>query len=183
MHIKAGLYGSIRTVRQSKNLCLVRLAGILIHETANAFKIITAQNKVKVVTSLFFLLLSAHPIHPALPKQNLIFAFAVLLYSTLSPDFSPPGPEQRAYTPDPFFESIPLRLLRVLFQTHRASSSSYMEVSSASARRILWGGSSSIRSRFSCSRCGRLRDDGDCFYRHFLTAGVAGITHTDHWYI
>jgi ribonuclease P protein subunit POP4 len=35
------------TVRQSKNPCLVGLSGIVVHETENAFKIITPQDQFK----------------------------------------------------------------------------------------------------------------------------------------
>jgi hypothetical protein len=34
-------------VRQSKNPCLVGLSGIVIHETENAFKVVTPKNAVK----------------------------------------------------------------------------------------------------------------------------------------
>ncbi|RPD66044.1 RNase P/MRP, p29 subunit [Lentinus tigrinus ALCF2SS1-7] len=62
--IKADFHGSIVTVRQSKNPCLVGLSGIVIHETENAFKVITQKNQLKM-----------------LPKQNSIFVFAVPLYA------------------------------------------------------------------------------------------------------
>ncbi|KAF8153310.1 RNase P/MRP p29 subunit [Crassisporium funariophilum] len=66
--LKADFHGSIMTVRQSKNPCIVGLSGIVIHETENAFRVVTKNDKLKVI-----------------PKQNSIFAFAVPLYSTLPP--------------------------------------------------------------------------------------------------
>jgi len=66
--LKADFHGSIMTVRQSKNPCLLGLSGIVIHETENVFKIVTKYDKLKVI-----------------PKRNSIFAFAVPLYSTLPP--------------------------------------------------------------------------------------------------
>lgn len=68
--VKADYHGSIMTVRQSKNPCLVGLSGIVIHETENAFKIVTKSNRLKLI-----------------PKQNTVFAFAVPLYS-ISPSAS-----------------------------------------------------------------------------------------------
>ncbi|KAJ3511756.1 hypothetical protein NLJ89_g3908 [Agrocybe chaxingu] len=67
--LKADFHGSIMT-------------GIVIHETENAFKVVTKDDKLKV-----------------LPKQNSIFAFAVPLYSTLpsshdiNTPFIPPPPQ------------------------------------------------------------------------------------------
>ncbi|TFK61704.1 hypothetical protein BDN72DRAFT_736118, partial [Pluteus cervinus] len=73
--VKADFHGSIMSVQQSKNPCLIGLSGIVIHETENAFKIITPANKVKL-----------------LPKQKTIFTFAVPLYSTLPADYDPKTP-------------------------------------------------------------------------------------------
>ncbi|RDB21834.1 Ribonuclease P protein subunit p29 [Hypsizygus marmoreus] len=73
--VKADFHGSIITVRQSKNPCLVGLSGIIIHETENAFKIVTSKDTVKLI-----------------PKENSIFAFAVPLYSTLPPTYTPNQP-------------------------------------------------------------------------------------------
>lgn len=64
--VKADFHGSLLTVRQSKNPCIVGLTGIVIHETENAFKIITRKDQLKLI-----------------PKQNSIFTLAVPLYSTL----------------------------------------------------------------------------------------------------
>jgi len=66
--LKADFHGSILTIFQSKNPCIVGLSGIVIHETENVFKVVTKDNKLKI-----------------LPKQNSIFTFSVPLYSTLSP--------------------------------------------------------------------------------------------------
>ncbi|KAH9481988.1 Ribonuclease P protein subunit p29 [Psilocybe cubensis] len=66
--LKADYHGSIMTVCQSKNPCLIGLSGIVIHETENAFKVVTKTNKLKV-----------------LPKQGTVFSFAVPLYSILPP--------------------------------------------------------------------------------------------------
>ncbi|KAI0831208.1 RNase P/MRP, p29 subunit [Trametes gibbosa] len=62
--IKADFHGAVVTVRQSKNPCLVGLSGIVVHETENAFKVITQKDQLKLI-----------------PKQNSIFAFAVPLYA------------------------------------------------------------------------------------------------------
>ncbi|KAI0736974.1 RNase P/MRP, p29 subunit [Fomitopsis betulina] len=82
--VKADFHGSIITVRQSKNACLVGLSGIVIHETENAFKIVTRKDQLKLV-----------------PKQNSRFAFAVPLYSRSDPsDPSEPSPSEPAATND-----------------------------------------------------------------------------------
>ncbi|KAJ7593403.1 RNase P/MRP, p29 subunit [Mycena floridula] len=64
--LKADFHGSYITVRQSKNIAVIGLAGIVVHESENAFKIVTRKDQMKLI-----------------PKQNSIFAFAVPLYSTL----------------------------------------------------------------------------------------------------
>ncbi|KAF8063538.1 Rof/RNase P-like protein [Lyophyllum atratum] len=79
--VKADFHGSIMTVRQSKNPCLVGISGIVIHETENAFKIVTQRDKMKLI-----------------PKENSIFAFAVPLYSTLPPSYKQ---DQPLPLPDP----------------------------------------------------------------------------------
>jgi len=70
--LKADFHGSLITVRQSKNPCLVGLSGIVIHETENTFKIITPKDHVKLI-----------------PKENSIFAFAVPFYSSLPASYKP----------------------------------------------------------------------------------------------
>ena len=45
--LRADFHGAVLTVKQSKNSSLVGLSGILIHETENAFKLVTEKNKVK----------------------------------------------------------------------------------------------------------------------------------------
>ncbi|KAI0031124.1 Rof/RNase P-like protein, partial [Vararia minispora EC-137] len=77
--VKADFHGAYLTVRQSKNYALVGLAGIVIHETENTFRVITRKNQVKQI-----------------PKHGSIFAFAVPLYSTHSD------------SPDPTLESGPV---------------------------------------------------------------------------
>ncbi|THH16662.1 hypothetical protein EW146_g4008 [Bondarzewia mesenterica] len=64
--VKADFNGSIMTVRRSKNPSLIDLSGIVIHETENAFRVVTRKNKMKL-----------------LPKHGSVFAFAIPLYSTL----------------------------------------------------------------------------------------------------
>jgi len=66
--VKADFHGSIVTVRQSRNPCLLGVSGIVIHETENTFRVVTKHDQLKVI-----------------PKQNSIFTFAVPLYSTLPP--------------------------------------------------------------------------------------------------
>ncbi|KAI0646959.1 RNase P/MRP, p29 subunit [Trametes meyenii] len=75
--IKADFHGAIVTVRQSKNPCLVGLSGIVVHETENAFKVITRKDQLKLI-----------------PKSNSVFVFAVPLYATaaLSPLSWSPSP-------------------------------------------------------------------------------------------
>ncbi|KAF9013291.1 Rof/RNase P-like protein [Cyathus striatus] len=73
--VKADFHGSMMTVRQSKNPALVNVMGIVIHETENTFKIITRENKVKMI-----------------PKRNSIFTFSVPLYSTLPKSHKPEAP-------------------------------------------------------------------------------------------
>ncbi|KAI0336435.1 RNase P/MRP p29 subunit [Cubamyces sp. BRFM 1775] len=62
--IKADFHGSVLTVRKSKNPCLVGLSGIVVHETENAFKVITQKDQLKLI-----------------PKQNSVFVLAVPLYA------------------------------------------------------------------------------------------------------
>ncbi|KAJ7192227.1 Rof/RNase P-like protein [Mycena pura] len=64
--LKADFHGSIMTVSQSKNTSMVGISGIVIHETEGTFKVVTKENKLKI-----------------LPKRNSIFTFAVPAYSTL----------------------------------------------------------------------------------------------------
>lgn len=85
-------------VRQSKNPCLVGLSGIVIHETENAFKVITKKDQLKSAPSSWPLcstiihLMKLIPL--VLPKQNSIFAFAVPLFSTLPvSNPAPPAPK------------------------------------------------------------------------------------------
>lgn len=89
--LKADFHGCILTVKQSKHALLVGMSGILIHETENAFKIVTKGSKVKLI-----------------PKQNSVFTFAVPLYNTLPESFvpgmpyplpSPPGNPQSDQAP------------------------------------------------------------------------------------
>ncbi|TFY57749.1 hypothetical protein EVG20_g8421 [Dentipellis fragilis] len=69
--VKADFHGSIMTVCRSKNSALVGLSGIVIHETENAFRVVTSKNKMKL-----------------LPKHGSVFAFSVPLYSTMLPPAS-----------------------------------------------------------------------------------------------
>lgn len=64
--VKADFHGSIMTVRQSKNPCLVGISGIVVYESENGFRVITRGNKLKM-----------------LPKQNAVFTFGVPVYSTI----------------------------------------------------------------------------------------------------
>ncbi|TFK92390.1 RNase P/MRP p29 subunit [Polyporus arcularius HHB13444] len=77
--IKADFHGAIVTVRQSKNPCLVGLSGIVMHETENAFKVITRNDQLKM-----------------LPKQNSIFVLAVPLY--VMPALPPTAPSGTSKT-------------------------------------------------------------------------------------
>ncbi|KAJ3480942.1 hypothetical protein NLI96_g8000 [Meripilus lineatus] len=63
--VKADFHGSILTVRQSKNPCLVGLSGIVVHETENAFKIVTQKDSLKLV-----------------PKPHSIFVLFLPLYAS-----------------------------------------------------------------------------------------------------
>ncbi|KAF9446073.1 RNase P/MRP, p29 subunit [Macrolepiota fuliginosa MF-IS2] len=73
--VKADFHGAVITVCRSKNPCLVGLTGIVLHETENAFKIITKSNAVKLV-----------------PKQNSVFTLAIPLHSTLPSSHKPNAP-------------------------------------------------------------------------------------------
>ncbi|KAI0361994.1 RNase P/MRP p29 subunit [Trametes cingulata] len=74
--IKADFHGAVVTVRRSKNPCLVGLSGIVVHETENAFKVITQKDQLKL-----------------LPKQNNVFVFAVPLYATPTLAVTPSSPQ------------------------------------------------------------------------------------------
>ena len=58
--LKADFHGSILTVKASKNPALLNLSGILIHETENAFKLLTKESKIKRTLSL----------HPSSPRRR-----------------------------------------------------------------------------------------------------------------
>lgn len=98
--VKADLHGSLLTVRQSRNPCLVGLSGIVLYESENAFRVITKINQVKLI-----------------PKQNTIFVLAIPLYSTLDatqiPSTSRPADAQTQAqasmsTPQPTLPQLPL---------------------------------------------------------------------------
>ncbi|KAG5352483.1 Ribonuclease P protein subunit p29 [Termitomyces sp. T112] len=89
--VKADFHGSIITVCQSKNPCLLGLSGIVIHETENAFKVVTMKDAVKLI-----------------PKENSIFSFVVPLYSTL-----PPSHKQNEPLPIPDLEGTKKTVLQV----------------------------------------------------------------------
>ncbi|KAJ6581317.1 hypothetical protein B0H19DRAFT_1114688 [Mycena capillaripes] len=76
--LKADFHGSIMTVSQSQNTAILRISGIVIHETEGTFKVITKKKKKRVFLS----------------KQISIFTFAIPVYSTLPamPDASAPLP-------------------------------------------------------------------------------------------
>jgi len=63
--VKADFHGAIITVRQSRNPCLVNISGIVIHETENAFKLVTRRDQLKLI-----------------PKQNNIFTLPIPLFSS-----------------------------------------------------------------------------------------------------
>ncbi|KAF7291990.1 Ribonuclease P protein subunit [Mycena indigotica] len=69
--VKADFHGSIMTVHQSKNTSVLGVSGIVIHETEGTFKIVTKDDKLKII-----------------PKRNTIFTFAVPVYSTLPASFN-----------------------------------------------------------------------------------------------
>src|ERR1700722_3226354 len=72
-----------RVVHQSKNPCLVGLSGIVIHETENAFRVVTQKDQAKGKSTALFHVDARKFLIVVLPKQNSIFTFAVPLYSTL----------------------------------------------------------------------------------------------------
>ncbi|KAI6122349.1 RNase P subunit p29-like protein [Pisolithus croceorrhizus] len=83
--VKADLHGSLLSVRQSRNPCLVGLSGIVLYESENAFRVITKTDQVKLI-----------------PKQNTIFVLAIPLYSTLDKTSNPSTPNPAdAYPPQP----------------------------------------------------------------------------------
>ncbi len=71
-------------VRKSKNPCLVGLSGVVVHETENAFKVITAkdQSKSSLSSIMRHVSLLTHTLRIVIPKRNSIFVFAVPLYAT-----------------------------------------------------------------------------------------------------
>lgn len=104
---------------QAKNPCLVGLSGIVIHETENAFKVVTKQNKLKRAC---YLLTSSNtrsePRLSVLPKQNSIFTFAVPLYSTLPSTHSADTPLPLPSPVDPIKEVPPEVRKTVLDDPH-----------------------------------------------------------------
>ena len=82
-------------VRQSRNPCLVGLSGIVLHETENAFKLITRKNQLKRMVCPHSSPIPLTSVVPTVvPKQNTIFALAVPLYSTHSPSATERDPTQ-----------------------------------------------------------------------------------------
>ncbi|KDQ58952.1 hypothetical protein JAAARDRAFT_175588 [Jaapia argillacea MUCL 33604] len=79
--VKADFHGSIVTVIQNKNPCIVGLSGIVILESENAFRVVTKDDKVKLI-----------------PKQNSIFTFSVPLHSTIPDSKSIPSPNDPSRT-------------------------------------------------------------------------------------
>jgi hypothetical protein len=83
----------VLVVTQSRNTSTVGIEGIVIHETENAFKIITGDDKLKSafwITTLHYIILfcfhgtaSNISLLAVIPKQGTIFEFAVPLWSTL----------------------------------------------------------------------------------------------------
>ncbi|GJJ08302.1 hypothetical protein Clacol_002513 [Clathrus columnatus] len=63
--VKADFHGSILSVRNANNSSLIGVGGIVIQETENTFKVITPQNKLKVI-----------------PKLNSTFVFRIPLYAS-----------------------------------------------------------------------------------------------------
>ncbi|KAK7055579.1 ribonuclease P protein subunit [Favolaschia claudopus] len=66
---------SQNSVHQTRNTAILGISGIIIHETEGTFKVVTKEDKLKI-----------------LPKQNTIFTFAVPVYSTLPPTHDPSNP-------------------------------------------------------------------------------------------
>jgi ribonuclease P protein subunit POP4 len=108
--LKADFHGAVLAVKQSKNSALVGLSGILIHETENAFKLVTVEDKVK--RELYVKAPRHSPDYSTvIPKENSIFTFTVPAYSTLPTTFQPgmpyplpgsqPGPSPSPFTPSP----------------------------------------------------------------------------------
>ncbi|OSD01607.1 RNase P/MRP, p29 subunit [Trametes coccinea BRFM310] len=86
--IKADFHGAVITVRRSKNPCLIGLCGIVVHETENAFKVVTQRDQLKLI-----------------PKQHSVFAFAVPLYATTAlPTHSSTSPAIRTVLDMPHIE-------------------------------------------------------------------------------
>jgi len=75
-----------RPVRQSKNTCLVGLSGIVFHETENAFKIVTKDDKIKRQSSrlsyIAHLINYFPPFSPAQAKFHLQLRCSPFLYPT-----------------------------------------------------------------------------------------------------
>lgn len=74
-------------VTEAKNPSLLGISGIVIHETENAFRVVTKNNQTKRAGTFIYSIQYAHAC-TVLPKQNSIFTFAVPLYSALPPGVS-----------------------------------------------------------------------------------------------
>ncbi|KAG8885514.1 hypothetical protein FRB97_000839 [Tulasnella sp. 331] len=81
--VKADFHGAIITVKESKNAATTRLSGIIVHETENTFKIVTKEDKLKVI-----------------PKRNTIFTFRVPVHGLPHSEISSYPLDSAATTPN-----------------------------------------------------------------------------------
>jgi ribonuclease P protein subunit POP4 len=95
------LSSHISSVSDAKNPSLIGCSGIIVHETENAFRVVTGKDETKC-KPFGVMLNSIYPFSPVLvlPKQNSIFTFGVPLYSTLSPDHSLAAAAPPSLAPD-----------------------------------------------------------------------------------
>ena len=115
-------------VRQSKNPCLVGLSGIVVHETENAFKVVTSKDQLKCMAlypedlrASRSRMLTLGSDCAVLPKRNSVFVFSVPLYARqptsliASGSSSPPAPAndtvREASAPEPAASTASLTVL------------------------------------------------------------------------
>jgi ribonuclease P protein subunit POP4 len=87
-------------VAEAKNTALVGICGIVVHETENAFRIVTKQDQTRRESIFNSFSSWLHGCYLVIPKQNSIFTFGVPLYSVLSPTHTPEStsPSTRAFS-------------------------------------------------------------------------------------
>jgi len=146
---------SLILVRQSRNPCLVGLSGIVLHETENAFKLITRKNQLKRVLHRILNSFS-HRWSPQLSRNKTLCSHSPY-HSTR------PFPRR---LPNAIPRRRPYRKIRKHCQRcsiNHTSSLIYSETSFASVLRIGRIGNSKLRKRSSCDWHALCVRDGNAF--------------------